>query len=290
MEAIDTLNREVPCLSIIGTGLIGGSVGLGLRAYGFQGRVIGVGRRPSTLARARKRGCIDEVTDDLVAAVAKSRVVILATPVGSFAGLLERIALHDHEELVITDVGSTKVEVCSDARRLLPTPQRFVGSHPMAGSEQDGPEAADATLFRNKPCILTPEADTDPRALAIVELLWTCLKMRVLRMAAEEHDRKTAVISHLPHAAAVLLTQVAGRLGGFEIASTGLRDTTRLASSHPQMRADIMLGNRQPLIEALDTFSEELAGLRRLLSAADAESLIEFLKRTKRLRDEWIKP
>ncbi len=288
VSAIDTLNRAVSTLAVVGTGLLGGSVGLGLAAAGFQGRVVGVGRRAQTLRRAVDLGCAHEGTTDLAGAVKRSDLVVLATPLGRFEPLLVQIAEHDRDGLMITDVGSTKHQVCADARRILPVPQRFVGSHPMAGSEQQGPQAATAGLFSGKPCIITPENDADARTLETVESLWTVLGMRVLKMSPAQHDRQTAVISHLPHAVSVLLFQVAAAMEATDIASTGFHDTTRLASSNPTMRADIMMANREQLLAAMDAFGREMDTLKRSLANADADALKRTLERIKTSRDDWL--
>lgn len=288
MSPIDTFSRSVPAITIVGTGLLGGSLGLGLRTAGYSGRIIGVGRRASTAAQAVARGCVDEGTTDLAAAVGRSRLVVLATPLGRFAGLLEQISALDHAQLVITDLGSTKAQVGQDARRLLPVPQRFVGSHPMAGSEQRGPAAARADLFGGKPCIITPETDTDPESLRTVEAMWKILGMRVLHMSARQHDRKTAVISHLPHAVAVLLIRVAGACGGLQIASTGFADTTRLASSNPTMRCDIMIANRDELLRALEVLQDHAEQLRTVLVDGDAAQLLALLEAAQQKRDDWL--
>src|SRR5690606_32676114 len=140
-------------------------------------------------------------TTDLAEAVAGAQLAIVAVPLGGFDAVFKQLAAHDHANLTITDVGSTKSDVLTSARRRLPAPQRFLGSHPMAGSEQQGPAGARADLFHGKPCVLTPEPDTCATTVRRVEGLWTRLGMSLLRMSAATHDQQTAVISHLPHAA-----------------------------------------------------------------------------------------
>ena len=275
-------------VAIIGTGLLGTSVGLALKAAGYTGEVIGVGRRQATLERALAVGGIDTATTDLPEAVRTSQLALIAVPLGGFDATLAKLAPHVHDKLILTDVGSTKGSVLAAARRHLNRPQRFVGSHPMAGSEKQGPEAACATLFAGKPCIVTPEPDTDAEALACVEQLWQALDMTLLRMSAEEHDRATATVSHLPHAAAVLVVQVALAQGGWDVASTGFRDTTRLASSNPPMRADIMVSNRAALLEALKALRGEIDQLSDALERNDRDALLALLERSQHARNEWI--
>lgn len=164
----------------------------------------------------------------------------------------------------------------------------FVGSHPMAGSEQQGPEAATATLFDGKPCVVTPEADTDPGALAKVESLWRLLGMALLHMDATAHDEQAATISHVPHLASVMLVRVAMRRGGWDLASTGFRDTTRLASSNPPMRADILAANREAVARALRELRAECDAILETLDAGGRGTLLEMLEEAKGARDAWI--
>ena len=281
--------HNIQQITIVGTGLLGASCGLGLRAAGYRGRLVGIGRRLETVERARDLGCVDEAATDLGTAVKASQLVVLATPLGTFAQLLVALARFDHEGLVITDVGSTKQQVCDDAHRLLPVPARFVGAHPMAGSEQHGPDAAKADLFQRKPCVITAGPDTDPHALKTVETLWSTLGMRLVHMPADQHDRKVACISHLPHALSSLLLKIAVDQEGLDLASTGFRDTTRIASGDPQVWRDIFATNRQAVLETLDAFIQESAEFRRVLAEGDDYRLFEILRHAKQVRDDWIK-
>jgi prephenate dehydrogenase len=277
-------------ISIIGTGLLGGSIGLGLRAGGFKGRIVGLGRRLETVEKAREIGCVDQALPlaRLPEALRDSQVVILATPISTFTELLEQIVAADHDDLAITDAGSTKQFVCAEARRVLPKPQRFIGAHPMAGGERHGPQHARADLFRGRPCILTPETNADPKMLERVEELWKTLGMRLVRLSASEHDAQAARISHLPHLLAALLVQLAGREGGLDIASTGFRDTTRIASSDPQLWADVFATNGPAVISALDALLSDAAGFKDLLASGDHQRLIDWLQESKDRRDRWL--
>lgn len=278
-------------LVIIGTGLLGASIGLGLKATGYEGRIIGIGRRRDTLEAARACSAIDDFTLDDYAPLRDADVAVVAVPLGAFDAVLRAMAEHDHAGLAITDVGSTKTDVMHAAATHLPDPRRFIGAHPMAGSEHSGPEAASADLLRGKPCILTPPSDPDPDALAAVEALWHRLGMSLLRMTPIEHDRATASVSHLPHAAAVLLVHAAAGHGddqAWAAASTGFRDTTRLASSNPPMRRDIMLANGDALIEALTTLRDGCDDLIARLDAGDADPLLTWLEAAKARRDAWL--
>jgi prephenate dehydrogenase len=294
---METPPKTPPCLPpelrrivVIGPGLLGGSVGLGLVAAGYRGELVGVSRRPGTLDAAVAAGCIHRGTTDLAAGVEAADLIILATPLGTFPAILAQLASCLPHNAVVTDVGSTKGSVLAAARAALLPAQysRFVGSHPMAGNEKQGPEAATPDLFHGKPCVIATEPGTDPRALALVRSLWCVLGMRLLHMTADEHDQYTAVISHLPHIASVLLALVAQDRGGTQIASTGFRDTTRLASSNPVVRADILLNNRSAVLDAIDAMAGRLSELRASLESADGPSLLATLTAAKAFRDRWL--
>lgn len=279
---------QVEQVAIVGTGLLGTSVGQALKAGGYAGRIVGIARRAATGARAKAAGGIDEATTELDPAVRESQLLILAVPLGAFDSTLAQIAPLAHDRLVLTDVGSTKGSVLAAAHRHLARPELFVGAHPMAGSEQQGPEAACATLFQDKPCVLTPEPATDTEALALVESLWLGLGMRLLRMSAAEHDQAVATVSHLPHAMAALLVQVAMQRGGWDVASTGFRDTTRLASSNPPMRADILSANREAVLEALDAVRNQLDAFTAMLERDDHAAVLAMLEASRAARERWL--
>ena len=279
--------HQIDQITIVGTGLLGGSCGLGLRAAGYQGKIAGVSRQPATGQRAQALGCVDTVGTDLGPPVADSGLVVIATPLRAYERVFDQLAQHDHEGLIITDVGSTKQQVCAMAERLLPEPSRFVGSHPMAGREQHGPDAAQANLFERKPCVITAASHCQPKALKTVVDLWTLLKMRLIHMTAAEHDHHVAIVSHLPHAMAVLLSQLATQPEGLALASTGFKDMTRLASGDPQIWLDIFTTNRQAILASLGLLEQTLSGFRRMLSQHQDEQLLELLTESKKARDTW---
>lgn len=317
MSNVSETLKDVSQVTIIGTGLLGGSIGLGLRAAGFTGRILGVGRRRETLESAVKLGCIDagvmDVAESFAHAGDRCHMLVLATPISGFgAAMASIVALGRRvgaERLWVTDVGSTKAHVCSIAEALDAAERHaggkliFVGSHPMAGSEQHGPAAARADLFKHKPCVMTAGPYVGSPAALAVRGLWQTLGMRVIDMTPEEHDHCVALVSHLPHAVAALLVQSAtresraagaqreqGSIGGaLEIASSGFNDTTRVASGDPAVWADIFESNREAVIDALDGFAERLATFRKLLARTDArEEVLEMLSSSKAERDRWI--
>ncbi|MCX5658721.1 MAG: prephenate dehydrogenase/arogenate dehydrogenase family protein [Planctomycetota bacterium] len=283
-------------IAIVGTGLLGGSIGLGLKAAGFAGKRIGVGRRIETPRRALELGCVDEATTDLLAAAGQCDLVILATPLRHFAGLLTTLAgvatssAASAKNPIITDVGSTKQQVCADALRILPAHlrNRFIGAHPMAGSEHHGPDNARADLCAGRPCILTPMPDADPGALAVVEALWRTLRMRLVRMAPREHDHAVARISHLPHALAATLVGAAEQSGSLDIASSGFASTTRVASGDPEVWVDIFRSNREEVVGAIDEYMAALTRFRELVATDRELDLAAFLRQSQAGRDRWL--
>lgn len=279
---------DVGSVAIVGTGLLGGSLGLALREAGFPGRILGVGRRPETLQTALDRGCIDEACTSIQDAARRCELIVLATPLGMFEPLLQELSSGSCDHAIVTDVGSTKQYVCSLAGRIIPG-VRFVGSHPMAGSEQHGPQFARADLYRGAPCIITPVETSDPAAVSTVEGLWSALGMRVLRMSPQQHDAFAAQVSHLPHALAALLVHQAVSRGGLEMASTGFRDATRIASSDPAVWIDIFATNREAVLQSLDAFANAIADLRAKLADPAGQGLQQWLAQSKQARDAWYR-
>lgn len=267
---------------IIGTGLLGASLGLAMKAKGYRGEILGLNRSRQTSQMALERGAIDAIADGSEAA-AGARLIVVAVPLSAFASVFRDLAPHVNPVAVITDLGSTKTSVQSAAEAHLPDISRFVGAHPMAGATQSGPEFADATLFADKPCLICPSPESATDAQAVVHELFTALDMRLTTMTPAEHDRHVAYTSHLPHALAVALVHAAAvdcagsnassepsskpssKPPGLSTASTGFRAASRLARSNPSMRADIMNANRDALAEALQHAEARLAELRHAL-------------------------
>lgn len=274
-------------ITIVGPGLLGGSLGLALKLRGYGGRIIGVARRAETLATARARGCIDDAATDLTAAVRAAELVVLATPVRSACSLLKAMAGALPDGAVITDVGSTKQSIVATAERVLSDPSRFVGSHPMAGAETSGPQAARAELYVGKPVILTPTESTDADAVSAVESLWRAMGMRVHRMSPAAHDRAVAAISHLPHAVSALLMRFAAESGALPVASTGLADMTRLAGGDVEMWADIFTDNRDAVLDAIDRWQAAVGRFRERLAGDDRAAIEQWLADARHERQAW---
>lgn len=274
-------------VTVVGVGLLGGSAALALKACDPSIRIAGVGRRRESLQMALDAGAIDTAHLEAPPAVAQSDLVILATPVGAFGRHMREIAPHLRRGAAVTDVGSTKAAVVRQADRLLGAGGPFVGSHPMAGSEQKGVSFARADLFAGATCIVTPGPKTPPRLVGRIERFWQMLGMRTLRMSPAQHDRAVAAISHLPHVLASLLMLLPDS-NSLQVAATGFRDATRLAGGDPEMWRDILLTNRQAILRSLDRFEESLMQLRDLLELSDVQGIEKLLSAAKKRRAETI--
>ena len=263
-------------LSILGVGLLGGSIGLALRSKSSARKITGYGHRPATIGTALKLGAIDRGAPDPADAVADADLVILCTPVSTFTDLLTRIAPALKPGAVVTDVGSTKRSICAAAERLLPPGVHFVGSHPMAGSEKRGVEAARADLFRDALCITTPTLRSDSTVVRSVESFWQDMGMRVTRVTPEDHDRLLSDVSHLPHAlaAALVLLQSDQSL---PLAGPGFQDATRIAAGDAGLWRDIFLDNADNLRDSIHRFRQHLDRLEGLLDPAKAKELTHWL-------------
>lgn len=269
--------------AILGVGLLGGSIGLAVRRAFPRAVVVGAGRRQSSLDSALERGCCEAATLDPAEAVAGADLIVLATPVGAFGPILQRIAPSLKRGCLVTDAGSTKSAVVRTAERLLGRGGAFVGSHPMAGNENKGPHFADADLLAGALCVLTPTKHTPEVLTRRAERFWESLGMRTARMSPAVHDRATARVSHLPHALAAALTLVPSP-GDLPVAASGFRDTTRLAGGDPEMWRDIMTTNRRAILDALDRLDDQLANLRDLLELADADAIERFFAKAQQQR------
>lgn len=263
-------------LTIVGLGLLGGSVAKAARAQGLAGRIVAVGRSAARLDGARRDGAVDDVTTDLAAGVRDASFVLLATPVAAIEDRLAEVWRAASPDAVVTDVGSAKAAIVRAAEDLGATrPLAFVGAHPMAGSEQSGYAAARADLFRGTTVILTPTDRTDGQAAKRVTEFWEALGARVIALEPELHDRAVAAISHLPHLVAYALVDAAVRLdpGALELAARGFKDTTRIAGADPRIWREIFLQNRSALGEAVAAFRAALDELEALVAGAAGDAL-----------------
>lgn len=276
-------------VTIVGLGLIGGSLAQALKRRRLVREVTGVSRSASTIRQALRRGAIDHGTTDPLRAAARAELIVLATPVDVIVPLARRLARAMPPGSILTDVGSTKAAIVGALSSGLPPGVAFVGGHPIAGSQRRGFEAADPRLFEGTTCILTPERRTDRQALRRVAGLWHPLVDRVVIMDPRLHDRVLAAASHLPHLIAYSLAR-AGRSAGGWAAPRSYLDMTRIAQSDPELWDDIFLSNRAALLAALARFERELRRLRRAIARGDRAALVRRLRQAKARRDALETP
>ncbi len=280
------MDIRVNTLGIAGVGLIGGSIGLAARANGFAGRVLGIGRSESRLRAALDAGAIDSFTTDFAEGARQSDLLYLAAPVGVIIEQIRGLSNISDVEIVVTDAGSTKAEIVRAASALPPN-IRFVGGHPMAGSEESGVEAASDSLFHGAVYALTPDTQTNPAALDTVRALAQAVGARVLLLCAEEHDRAVAITSHLPHIVAGIFVRLAAR-GGEHMASLtagSFRDLTRVAGSPSALWGDISITNAGAILDAAREFRDALDEIESLIRAGDAEGTREWFAGNSAIRN-----
>lgn len=281
----------VPVLAVVGVGLIGGSFAAALRESGSVGQVLGVGRDPASLARAQTLGLIDEVVS-LDEAARRADLIFLATPVGATEGLLSSMLPQLRPEALITDAGSTKLNVVAAARAALGARvHQFVPGHPIAGAEKTGPEASQASLYRGRTVVLTPLPENSNADKAYMTRVWEACGARVMAMEADTHDTVLASVSHLPHfLSAVFMWQVATAADSdlrLALAGSGFRDFTRIAAGSPEVWRDIFLANRSAVLRELQEVKAALSQAELALENAEGEDLRDFLERAALARRFW---
>ena len=279
-------------ITIIGVGLLGGSIGLAVKRRKLARQAAGFVRRAASLKDCERAGAVDFATTDLLAAVWDADLVILCTPLAQMRSRVRKMLPALKRGAIVTDVGSVKVSVVRELESLIQqSGAHFVGSHPMAGAEKTGVAAARVDLFANTVCIVTPTNKTNPAALKKVEQFWRAVGSRVLELKPELHDVLVSRSSHLPHVvAATLASHVlspAQPRHQAALCANGFRDTTRIASGSPEMWRDIVLANRNNLGRSLDAFIADLQKFRRLVKKGDATAITKFFETAKKRRDNW---
>ena len=274
-----------PTVAIVGVGLIGGSVGLAVKARGLAKKVIGIGRTASSLAEAKKLRAVDETTTDLAAGVATADLVVVTTAVLTIGGLLDTIDRSARPGTLLTDAGSTKGSIVAGwERRRRHRACRFVGAHPIAGSHKRGPSAADAGLFGGRMTVVTPAKATPDEDTTRIAEFWAALGSTVYLMPPKDHDRILAATSHAPHLlAAALAAATPADITRFT--AGGWRDSTRIAAGDPGLWADILLDNASEVGRALTRVQRIADRMLRALEAGDRRALVELLERAKERRD-----
>jgi len=284
---------QVERVTIIGVGLIGGSLALDLKERGLAGEIVGVGRTRENLEVALARGVIDRIEADPSRGVEGADLVVLATPVGAIVPAVKQVIPGLKEAAVLTDVGSVKAPVVTDAEKIIPPTVSFVGGHPLTGSEQGGAGAARTGLFAGERVVITPTGKTDPEAVRRVRELWEEVGARVFSLKPAEHDRILAAVSHLPHVVSAAVVQAVFRLlSREEVRSTGagsFRDLSRVSSSPPELWRDILTLNRDQVLEAVKAFRAALKELEQYLREGERERMLEFFQTAKEERDALVK-
>ncbi|MFQ5965010.1 MAG: prephenate dehydrogenase [Candidatus Scalinduaceae bacterium] len=279
-------------VAIIGTGLIGGSIGLGLKERGLTRLVIGVGHRKASLNKALRIKAIDEGTTNIEKAVCDADIVILATSVDLIPCLAKKAIPLMKRTATLTDVGSAKSHIVSQINKEIKDVNarnniNFIGAHPLAGSEQRGIESARPDLFEDSACILTPTNLSSKRCITKIANMWKALGARINILTPAVHDEVVAFASHLPHFVASGLVNVINKKQ-WEFAANGLKDTTRIASGDPKLWLNICKQNRIKIIEALRCFSKEIKSTLKDMEGKNDRRILNRLKKAKALRDDFL--
>ncbi len=280
-------------VAIIGLGLLGGSIGLAVKAHLPDVRTTGYDADVQTRSRAAQRGLVDQVCQTAADAVRNTQLVIVCVPVGAMGEAAVDFAAALPAGVVVSDVGSSKESVAAALTAALPG-VAVIPAHPVAGTERSGPDAGFASLFQQRWCIITPPADADPAQVAALAEFWQGLGARVEIMSAAHHDMVLAVTSHLPHLIAYTIVGTASDLEGvtqgevIKYSAGGFRDFTRIAASDPTMWRDVFLTNKDAVLAMLQRFTEDLTALQRAIRVGDGEQLFDHFARTRDIRRSII--
>ncbi|MDA8892417.1 prephenate/arogenate dehydrogenase family protein [Hyphomicrobiales bacterium] len=288
------MNNVFNKVCIIGLGLIGGSIGLSLKRLNSSSQVVGYAKTKSTLKRAVERGLVDKVEENLINAVNDADFVILATPLSMFKSIIGEISPFLKEGCIISDTGSAKLSVIKELKNIIPGNIEFVPGHPIAGTEESGPDSGFAELFDNRWCILTPTEDNTSNAIHLVKKFWESLGSKVEIMEPSHHDKVLAITSHIPHLIAFNIVGTANNLANVtekevvKYSAGGFRDFTRIAASDPKMWSDIFTYNSEAVLEMLELFSNDLAKLKDAVKKKDSDLLFSNFEKTRAVRKNII--
>ena len=279
-------------ITIIGVGLLGGSIGLAVRQRRLAGEIAGYVRRAASLKECERAGAVDYATTDVLAAVSGADLVVLCTPLAQMRELTRQFLPALKRGAIVTDVGSVKADVVRELESLVKkTGAHFVGGHPMAGGEKMGVRAARADLFVNALQLITPSKKSNAGAVRKLERFWQALGARTLKLDAAQHDRLVSRSSHLPHVVAAALVNLvlhpAHPKSQAALCATGFRDTTRIESGSPEMWRDIALANRKNLARSVDDLMAVLKRFQAVLKSGEAAAVENFFATAKQRRDAW---
>jgi prephenate dehydrogenase len=279
--------RDLKQITVIGMGLLGGSITLGVLRSFARVRTVGYSHRAATRKKARRMAVASEIADELKTSVSGADIVILATPICTFEEIFGQIGDALAMGCIVTDVGSTKVLAHRWAAKRLPKTVRYVGSHPIAGSEQRGVEFARDDLFEGALCVLTRTKTTNRQAAATLKRFWSKLGCCVKLMSPTEHDRVFASVSHLPHVVAAALIN-ANSIEALKFAGKGFMDTSRIASGPANIWADVLLTNSDNTIRGIDKVRAELGKLKKAIKAGDAREVERLLRKARSKRSALL--
>ncbi len=281
-------------VALIGLGLIGSSLCHIIRRERIAGEIVGFAQSEATRAKAVELGLVDRICVSAADAVKGADLVILCSPLGTYGALAAEIGSHLRAGAILSDVGSVKGAAVRDVLPHVPQAVHFIPGHPIAGTEQSGPQSGFAELFTNRWCILTPPPGADPRMIARLEAFWKACGSNVEIMTPEHHDLVLAITSHLPHLIAYNIVATAADLEEvtdsevIKYSAGGFRDFTRIAASDPTMWRDVFLNNKDAVLEMLGRFSEDLSALQRAIRWGDGEMLFNLFTRSRQIRRNII--
>jgi len=274
--------------------LIGGSIGLSMKKNNFESKIIGYAKTDKTRSKAVERGLVDDTEKDLAKAVDGADLIILATPLSTFKPIITEIAPFLKKGSIVTDTGSAKFTVLEELKDLIPKEVEFIPGHPIAGTEESGPESGFPELFENRWCILTPTKDNSEEGVESIKFFWELLGSKVEIMDALHHDKVLAITSHIPHLIAYNIVGTANDLANVtdsevvKYSAGGFRDFTRIAASDPKMWSDIFTYNSEAVLEMLDLFSNDLVKLKESILKKDTNMLFSSFEKTRNVRKRII--
>lgn len=285
---------KIKKLAILGVGLIGGSIGKAVKTRKLAKEVVGIGRNLVHLNKAICYQAVDKITLDYKEGVRNADLVILCLPIQQIIEYGKKIFPYLRKKAVLTDVGSTKLEIVNQLEKNIFKENYFVGAHPMAGSEKTGIENAKENLFENTKCLITPTKTTNLKALSLIKEFWQSLGAKPILITPEKHDYLVAAVSHLPHLMAVMLVNLIGKISQKEkkikeIAGQGFIDSTRIASSSSILWNNICFSNQEKILEVIDLMFQELNKIKKIIKTKDDKILKTQFEKAKKIREEIIK-
>ena len=291
MSSVSPANKSFDTVLIIGVGLIGGSLGLALKAHGLAKTILGVGRSQSNLDDAIRLGAIDEAVE-LTAGVARADLIVVCVPVAQTQAILSQVLPNLKADAIVTDVGSTKMDVILAAKDALAEKVcQFIPAHPIAGGAQHGASAAKADLFNGRQVVLCPLQENSVTDVQSIERMWKTIGANLFSMSAVQHDAVFASVSHLPHVLSyALMLQVANAEDAntkFRHAGAGFRDFTRIAASSPEMWRDICMANSGAILKELDNYLLVVKHLQELIKQKDGANLEKLFSKASESRNKW---